>query len=235
MAPYDLWYWAEIPGRGEFIRLALEAARIPYRDRAREEGSEALVRDMDRRRGRQPLAPPYLVAGELCIAQTANILDFLARRHGLCPADEGAQRFAHQLLLTMMDALDGAHNVHHPISGSLYYDEQKSEALRAAKAFREYRIAKFLDYFEAVLADGGPWLLGEIRSYVDLSLFQLIEGLSYAFPRRMETLRERYPLSIALCGRVKALPELADYFASERRIPFNEDGIFRHYPELDAP
>src|SRR5688572_24196427 len=176
MAPYDLWYWAEIPGRGEFIRLALEAARIPYRDRAREKGSDALIRDMERRGGRRPFAPPYLVAGELCIAQTANILDFLARRHGFCPADEGSQLFAHQLLLTMMDALDGAHNVHHPISGSLYYDDQKTEALRAAQAFREYRIAKFIDYFEAVLAEGAHWQLGETRSYVDLALFQLIEG-----------------------------------------------------------
>ena len=235
-AAYDLWYWAEIPGRGEFIRLPLEAAGIAYRDRARDEGSDALVRDMAQRQGRRPFAPPYLVAGTLCIAQTANILDFLAARHGLGPADEDSRRFAHQLVLTLMDALDGAHDVHHPVSGSLYYEDQKAEAHRAAEAFRTYRIPKFLDYFEKVLAEGGgPWLLGAERCHADLALFQLVEGLSYAFPRRMAALAPDYPLTFALRDRVRSLPELAGYFASGRRIPFNEDGIFRHYPELDAP
>ncbi len=234
--PYDLWYWAEIPGRGEFIRLPLEMAGIPYRDRAREEGSDALVRDMAARKGRRPFAPPYLIAGDLCIAQTANILDFLAGRHELCPAEEGSRRFAHQLVLTMMDALDAAHDVHHPVSGSFYYEDQKAEARRAAEAFRSDRIPKFLDYFEGVLADGGgPWLLGGERCYADLALFQLVEGLVHAFPRRMATLAPDYPLTFVLRDRVRALPELAGYFASDRRIPFNEDGIFRHYPELDAP
>ena len=236
MDPYDFWYWAEIPGRGEFIRLPLEAAGIAYCDRARQEGSDALVRDIKQRRSRRPFAPPYLVAGDLCIAQTANILDFLAGRHSvLCPADEGSRRFAHQLVLTVMDALDGAHNVHHPVSGSLYYEDQKAEALRAAEPFRYDRIAKFLDYFESVLADGGgAWLLGQVRCYADLALFQLVEGLAYAFPRRMARLAQDYPLIFGLRDRVWALPELAGYFASDRRIPFNEDGIFRHYPELDG-
>ena len=232
--PYDLWYWAEIPGRGEFIRLALEAASIPYRDRAREEGSEALVLDMAQRKGERPFAPPYLVAGDLCIAQTANILLFLSERHGLAPTDEAGRYFAHQLELTIVDAVEDAHDVHHPVGGSLYYEDQKREALRAAEAFRTARIPKYLGYFEAILADGGPWLLGEGRCHADLSLFQLIEGLSYAFPQRMRSLAPEYPLAIALRDRVQALPELADYLASDRRIPFNEDGIFRHYPELDA-
>jgi glutathione S-transferase len=232
---YDLWYWSEIPGRGEFIRLPLEAGGIPYRDRAREEGDEALVRDMEERQGRGPFAPPYLVAGELCIAQTANILDFLARRHRLAPGDEGSLRFAQQLVLTMLDALDGAHNVHHPISGGLYYRDQKAEALRAAEAYREERIPKFLGYFEAVLEESGPWLVGTAWSYADLALFQLVQGLEYAFPRRMAALTEEMPLVFALRGRVQTLPELADYLASDRRLPFNDDGIFRHYPELDAP
>ena len=234
-APYDLWYWSAIPGRGEFIRLPLEAGGIPYRDRAREEGDEAMIRDMEERRGRGPFAPPYLVAGELCIAQTANILDFLARRHGLAPADEGSLRFAQQLILTMLDALDGAHNVHHPISGGLYYRDQKAEALRAAEAYREERIPKFLGYFEAVLEESGPWLVGTAWSYADLALFQLVRGLEYAFPRRTAALAEVIPLVFALRNRVQALPELADYLASDLRLPFSEDGIFRHYPELDAP
>lgn len=234
-APYDLWYWAEIPGRGEFIRLTLEAAGVPYRDRARDEGSEALVRDMAQRKGKRPFAPPYLAAGDLCIAQTANILLFLCERHGLVPTDEAGRYFAHQLELTIVDAVEDAHDVHHPVAGSLYYEDQKAEALRAAEAFRTARIPKYLAYFEAILAEGGPWLLGASRCHADLSLFQLVEGLCYAFPQRMRTIAPDYPLAMALRDRVRALPELADYFASDRRISFNEDGIFRHYPELDAP
>lgn len=234
-APYDLWYWSGIPGRGEFIRLALEAGAIPYRDRARTDGDAAMVRDMAERGGRGAFAPPYLVAGDLCIAQTANILDFLGRRHGLCPDDEGSRRFALQLVLTMLDALDGAHDVHHPVSGGLYYHEQKDEASRAAAAFREERIPKFLGYFESVLEERGPWLVGPHWSYADLALFQLVEGLEYAFPRRMSALATQWPLVLALRDRVNTLAELADHFASDRRPAFNEDGIFRHYPELDAP
>ena len=230
---YDLWYWAEIPGRGEFVRLALEAGGIAYRDRAREQGSAALVMDMKQRRGQLPFAPPYLVAGELCIAQTANILLFLGERH-LGPKDEGARQFAHTLQLTIMDAVAEAHNVHHPVAVSAYYREQQAEAARAADSFRRERIPTFLGYFERALADDGPWLLGRDWTYADLSLFQLVEGLAYAFPKRMAALAGDYPLTLALRDRVKALPELAGYLASERRLPFNEEGIFRHYPELDA-
>ena len=230
---YDLYYWAEIPGRGEFVRLALEAGRIPYRDRARELGSEALIEDMERRAGQIPFAPPYLVADELCIAQTANILLFLGDRH-LGPTDEGERHFAQTLQLTIADMVAEAHNVHHPVASGLYYRDQKSEAARAATSFREERMPKFLSYFERVLEGGGPWLLGDAWTYPDLSLFQLIEGLAYAFPKRMATLAGEIPLVTALRERVRKLPELEDYLHSARRIPFNEDGIFRHYPELDA-
>lgn len=232
--PYDLWYWPEIPGRGEFVRLALEAGGIPYRDRAREEGSKALVQDMATRKGQRPFAPPYLVAGELCIAQTADILLFLGDRHAIGPDDPDRRWFTHQLQLTIADMVAEAHNVHHPVSPSQYYKDQKDEASRAADAFRDERMPKFLGYFESVLSDGGPWLTGKSWSYVDLSLFHLAEGLSYAFPRRMKALAGKIPLALALRDRVAALPELSSYLASDRRIPFNEDGIFRHYPELDA-
>jgi glutathione S-transferase len=232
--PYELWYWAEIPGRGEFIRLTLEAAAIPYVDRARTQGSAALARDMAGRASRPPYAPPYLVAGDLCVAQTANILLFLSERHGLGPRDEGSRFFAHQLELTIVDAVEEAHDVHHPVAGSLYYEEQKPEALRAAEAFRDHRMPKFLGYFESILNEGGPWLLGDGWCHCDLSLFQLVEGLAYAFPRRMATHAPDCPRVTKLRDRVRDLPELAGYFASDRRIPFNEDGIFRHYPELDA-
>ena len=230
---YDLWYWTGIPGRGEFVRLALEAGGIAYRDRAREEGDAALVADMGRRAGQVPFAPPYLVAGDLCIAQTANILLFLGERH-LGPKDEASRHFAHTLQLTIADLVVEAHNVHHPVSPGLYYRDQQPEAARAAQAFREQRMPKYLGWFEKVLAGGGPWLLGEGWSYADLSLFQLLEGLAYAFPKRMATLAANIPKAAALRERVRALPELAAYLASERRLPFNEDGLFRHYPELDA-
>jgi glutathione S-transferase len=231
---YDLWYWAEIPGRGEFVRLALEAGGIEYRDRAREHGSKVLVRDMAARVRQRPFAPPYLIAGDLCISQTANILLFLADRHGLDPEDPDKRWFAHELQLTIADVVAESHNVHHPLSPGLYYEDQRAEAARASDAFRRERMPKFLGYFEAVLKDGGPWLTGSSWTYVDLSLFQLVEGLCYAFPRRMATLADNLPLTLKLRDRVAALPELAAYLASDRRIPFNEDGIFRHYPELDG-
>lgn len=231
---YDLWYWPGIPGRGEFVRLALEAGEVPYRDRAREEGVEALVADMKKRGDQPPFAPPYLVAGDLCIAQTANILVYLGDRHGLGPDDQEQRYFAHQLQLTVADMVAEAHDVHHPVGVALYYEDQKPEAARRAEEFRDKRMPKFLSYFERVLSARGPWLLGARWTYADLSLFQLVEGLAYAFPRRMAALAKHIPLTLKLRDRVKALPELADYLASDRRLPFNEQGIFRHYPELDA-
>jgi glutathione S-transferase len=229
---YDLWYWPQVPGRGEFVRLALEAGNIPYRDRAREEGAEALMVDM---KGRGTVfAPPYLVAGELCIAQTTDILLFLGERHGLAPEGEKDRLFVHQVQLTIADILAEAHDVHHPVAASLYYEDQKPEAARRADEFREKRMPKYLSYFERLLAAGGAGVLGARRSSADLSLFQLVEGLTYAFPRRMATLAKDIPLTLALRDEVRALPELAGYFASDRRLPFNEQGLFRHYPELDA-
>jgi len=230
---YDLWYWTGIPGRGEFIRLALEAGGIPYRDRAREEGDSAMIADMTCRTNQEPFAPPYLVAGDLCIAQTANILLFLGDRH-LGPKVEAARYFAHTLQLTIADMVVEAHNVHHPVASGLYYHDQKPEAVRAAKAFREARMPKYLSYFEHLASHGCPWLMGDAWTYVDLSLFQLMEGLAYAFPKRMATLAADIKLITAVRERVRSLPELQDYLHSARRLPFNEDGLFRHYPELDA-
>jgi glutathione S-transferase len=214
------------------VRLTLEAAGIAYRDRAREEGADTLIKDMASRGEQHPFAPPYLVAGELCFAQTANILLFLSDLHGLGEPEK--RWFTHQLQLTIADAVVEAHNVHHPVAANLYYKEQKAEAERAAETFRNERMPKFLKYFEGVLANGGVWLAGQRWTCADLSLFQLIQGLRYAFPRRMASLDGKIPRTVELCNRVATLPELADYFASDRHINFNEDGIFRHYPELDA-
>lgn len=230
---YDLWYWTGIPGRGEFVRLALEAGSIPYRDHAREEGDAAMIEDMARRTGQAPFAPPYLVAGELCIAQTANILLFLGDRH-IGPSDEAGRYLAHMLQLTIADMVAEAHNVHHPVASGLYYRDQEPEALRAAKAFREARMPKYLGYFEHVMSHDRFWLIGDAWTYADLSLFQLLEGLAYAFPRRMATLAADIPRITAVRERVRTLPELANYLRSDRRLPFNEDGLFRHYPELDG-
>jgi glutathione S-transferase len=182
-----------------------------------------------------PFAPPFLKAGKLVIAQTANILLWLAPRHGLAPKSEAARLWVHQLQLTISDWLVEAHDTHHPIGGAFYYEDQKPESKRRAAHFTAERLPKFLGYFERVLArEKGGWLLGKSFSYADLSLFQMIAGLRYALPRAMERLEPKYPRSVALHGRVAARPRIAAYLASKRRIAFNQHGIFRHYPELDA-
>jgi len=231
---YDLWYWDGIPGRGEFVRLALEAGKIPYRDCAREQGNGALTDDMARSRPDPSFAPPYLVADGMTIGQTANILAFLGERHGLAPKDEAGRYWVAQLNLTIADVVVEAHDVHHPISGGLYYEDQKPEALRRAEGFRAYRIPGYLGWFERALAARDTlWLAGERWTTADLSLFQLVEGLRHAFPRRMKTVEPDIPRVIALHAAVAALPELQDYLVSDRRLPFGM-GIFRDYPELDA-
>jgi glutathione S-transferase len=197
----------------------------------------AMMRLLDRAPGgRLPYAPPFLKAGTQIIAQTANILLFLGPRLGLVPKAESIRLWAHQLELTISDFVAEVHDVHHPIAGSLYYEEQKREAKRRAKHFRDERIPKYLGYFEDVLASnprGKSHMVGASLSYVDLSIFQVLEGLAYAFPRRLAATRRRHPLLIALRERVRERPRIAAYLASERRIPFSNEGIFRHYPELD--
>ena len=232
---YDLWYWPSIPGRGEFVRLALEAGGIDYTDCAREKGAKAMMADMAAR-ALPPFAPPYLaLGGGFAIAQVANILLYLGERHGLAPSAIKDRAWLNQVQLTIADVVAEAHNVHHPVAAGLAYVDQKPEAARAAKQFREERMPKFLGHFEDLLgAREGEWLIDHHWTYADLSLFQLVEGLRYAFPQRMRSLEKDLPLLIALRDRVAALPELADYLSSDRRLPFNEDGIFRHYPELDA-
>jgi len=235
MVDYKLWYWPSIQGRGEFVRLALEAARIDYEDCARERGADALVADMKQRAPYAPFAPPYLDTGGMTIAQVAHILTWLADAHGLAPKDEATLFWTIQLQLTVTDMVAEVHNVHHPVAASEYYEDQKDEATRAAKGFREQRMPKFLGYFErATRANDGDWIAGAGWSPIDTSLFQLIEGLRYMFPKRMATLAPELPGLAALHDRVMELPGIAAYLASGRRIAFNTDGIFRHYPELDG-
>ena len=234
---YELYYWPGIQGRGEFVRLALEEAGADYVDVAREDPG-AIDRFLeDRDVARPPFAPPFLRHGRLLIAQTANILLYLGGRHGLAPASEGGRLWVHQLQLTLADLVQEAHDAHHPISGGLYYEDQKAEACRRAAGFLAGRAPRFLGYFEGVLARnraGRGYLAGARLSYADLSLFQVTAGLRYAFPRAMKRIERELPLTTALHDRVAARPRIAAYLASARRIPFNEDGIFRHYPELDG-
>jgi len=235
---YELYYWPSIQGRGEFVRLALEEAGASYVDVARtpQRGVPALTRFLEgKSEGRLPFAPPFLKAGNLVIAQTANILLWLAPRHGLAPKSEPARLWAHQLQLTIADWLVEVHDAHHPIGGAFYYEDQKPESKRRAAHFTAERLPKFLGYFERVLVrEKGGWLLGKAFSYADLSLFQMIAGLRYAFPRAMGSLEPKYPRSVALHERVAARPRIAAYLGSQRRIDFNQHGIFRHYPELDV-
>lgn len=235
---YELYYWPSVQGRGEFLRLAMEEAGAAYVDVARtpQRGVPAMMRFLEGKSpGLLPFAPPFLKAGKLVIAQTANILLWLAPRHGLAPKSEAARLWAHQLQLTIADWLVEAHDAHHPIGGAFYYEDQKPESKRRAAHFTAQRLPKFLGYFERVLTrEKGGWLLGKAPSYADLSLFQMIAGLRYAFPRAMQRLEPKYPRQVALHDRVASRPRIAAYLASKRRIAFNQHDIFRHYPELDV-
>jgi len=237
---YELWYWLGIPGRGEFVRLALEAAGLPYADKGCKQGAEALMQDLSGRGGIAPFAPPYLVdrdgpgGGELAIGQVAHILTYLAEKHGFNGPDPLTNLKLIQLQLDISDMVAEVHATHHPLANGLYYADQKEAAARRAQEFRSNRIPKFLGHFErALAAGGGPFMAGEAWSHVDTSLFQLLAGLDYAFPNRMAGLAGTYPALERMRRAVEALPGIAAYLASDRRQPFNEDGIFRHYPELD--
>jgi glutathione S-transferase len=233
---YELYYWPTIQGRGEYVRLALEEADADYVDVARRAGGERrMMTMMARRSATPPFAPPFLKAGRLVIAQTANILLYLGPRHGLSPKAEPGRLWVHQLQLTIADLVVEIHDTHHPLGPTFYYEDQRPAAKRRTAAFREERVPKFLGYFERVIAaSGGPYLTGRRLTYADLSLFQIVEGLRYAFPNHMKRFERKVPRVIELRDRVAARPRIRSYLASDRRIAFNEDGIFRHYPALDA-
>jgi glutathione S-transferase len=238
---YSLYYWPSIQGRGEFVRLALEEAAAPYRDVARQSGKGAGVASLmhflqGRAVHQPPFAPPFLRAGRLLIGQTANILQYLGPRHSLAPRSQSGRIWTHELQLTIADLVTEVHDTHHPVAVSLYYDEQKKEARRKAADFLKNRVPKYLGYFEKILASNrraGRYLFGAKLTYVDLSLFQIVAGLSYAFPKTMASGARKYRHLFALHARVQERPRIAAYLKSPRRIPFNEDGIFRHYPELE--
>ena len=232
---YELYYWPSIQGRGEYVRLALEEAGAAYVDVARKRGMAAMARMMDAGHGTPPFAPPFLKAGKLVIGQTANILLYLGARHGLAPTAEAGRLWVHQLQLTITDFVVEVHDTHHPLGPTFYYEDQKREAKKRTEAFWDERVPKYLGYFEGLLgASAGHYVTGRKLTYVDLSLFQLVEGLRYAFPKRMKAFEQKIPELSELHDRIAARPNIKAYLASDRRIAFNTDGIFRYYKELDA-
>ena len=236
---YELYYHPTVQGRGEFVRLALEEAGADYVDVARRKGKAGVPAMMkiieNKRSANPPFAPPFLKAGKLIVAQAANVLFFLGPRLNLAPRDEAGRLWAHQLQLTITDLVVEIHDTHHPITSWLYFEEQRPAARRRTTDFWRYRVPKFLGYFEHVLqTNGGRFLIGRRLTYVDLSIFQIIEGLRYAFPRRMKRFEKKIPGLIELHDRVAARPRIKAYLASPRRIPFSQWGIYRYYKELDA-
>lgn len=235
---YELYYWDGLQGRGEFIRLALEQAGADYVDVARTDGGmDKMFAFIEGRQGNQmPFAPPFLKDGEIIVSHVANILHYLGPKLGLVPEGEQARIFAHGLQLTIADFVMEVHDTHHPISTADYYEDQKEEAKARTKAFLQHRVPKFMGYFNRIIAAnpaGRGHAIGDRLSYVDLSLFQVAEGLAYAFPRAMARFDADYPDVAKLRDKVRTQPNIRSYLESDRRLAFNESGIFRHYPELD--
>jgi len=233
---YELYYWPTIQGRGEYVRLALEEAGVDYVDVARRNkaGVRAMMQMMAANKGAPPFAPPFLKAGALVIGQTANILLYLGARNGLAPKTEAGRLWVHQLQLTIADFVQEVHDTHHPIGTSLYYEDQRGPAKLRSAEFRKERAPKYLGYFERLIAgSGGPFVTGRKLTYADLSLFQIVEGMRYAFPKSMAKIERKAPGLIELHDRVAARPNINAYLESPRRIAFNEDGIFRRYKALD--
>jgi len=182
-----------------------------------------------------PFAPPFLKDGPVLVAQTSLILQYLAPTLKLVARSEQARVWTQQIQITIADMVAEAHDTHHPVGAGLYYENQKFEALRRVKEFCSARMPKYLQWFERIIVRnpaGSRHLVGDRLSYADLSLFQLIEGLRYAFPMAADQSLAQTPAVVALHDRVAAMPRVAAYLRSERRIPFNEQGIFRRYPEL---
>jgi glutathione S-transferase len=238
---YVLYYWPGLQGRGEYVRLALEEAGAEYVDLAlveeKDGGGAAAVEEYLESDDvkRPPFAPPFLKAGTQLIGQTANILLFLGTRHGLAPRDAAGRLWTNQLQLTIADLIVEAHDTHHPVASNLYFEQQKREAKRRSANFISNRLPKFFSYFERVIernAARGPWMVGSRLTYADLSMAQVIAGLRYAFPNATRSALRSRPRLRALHDAVFARPRIARYVKSDRRTAFNNDDIFRRYPEL---
>jgi len=233
---YELYYWTGIQGRGEYVRLALEEAQAAYVDVARDKG-DGVIEALTEKLETPSFAPPLLKDGDMVIGQTSAILYYLGDKLGLAPKEEQLRLWTLQIQLTIADFVVEAHDAHHPLGPGRYYEEQKAEAARRASEFRQARVPKFLGWFETILERnpaGNAFLVGNEISYADLSLFQIVSGMNYAFPALMSKISGDYPNVLALHDRVGTRPAIAAYLSSERRLPPNEDDLFRHYPELDS-
>jgi glutathione S-transferase len=238
---YELYYWPGIQGRGEYVRLALEYAGASYVDYAlvpdKKGGGVAALEKFLNGRGveRPPFAPPFLKAGRLLIGQTANILMYLGDKLNIAPRDEGGRLWTHQLQLTIADFIVEAHDAHHPLGPGMYYEDQKDEAKRRAKDFLAHRVPKFFGYFDKVIArnEAGPGMVGRNLTYADLSLAQVLCGLQYAFPKAMRKALAKRKRLRTLQEFVFSRPRVESYVSSKRRLAFNDDDLYRHYPELD--
>jgi glutathione S-transferase len=233
---YELYYWPMIQGRGEFVRLALAEAGADYVDLVRRKNGMAKMRKVleSGRLATPPFAPPFLKAGDLVVSHVANILQYLGDRHGLAPKNQAGRLWVHGLQLTITDFVAEVHDTHHPLGPTLYYEQQRAAARRRTDEFWKLRVPKYLGYYERILKRNGPFITGRKPTYVDLSLFQLIEGLRYAFPKRMARFEKKIPLLLDLRERVASRPRVKAYLASDKRIAFNEHGIFRRYKGLDG-
>jgi len=234
---YEFYYWPTIQGRGEFVRLALVEADVDYVDvvRSGKDGMARMRKLMESKTlATPPFAPPFLKSDDLVISHVANILQFLGERHGLAPKSDAQRFWLHGQQLTITDFVSEVHDTHHPLGPTLYYEQQRTQAKRRTEEFWKLRVPKYLGYFERLVkGSGGPFVLGRKLSYVDLSLFQLIEGLRYAFPLRMSRFEDNVPLLLDVRDRVAARPRVKAYLASDKRVTFNEHGIFRRYKGLD--
>lgn len=250
---YELLYHPSIPGRGEFIRLCFEATGVAYTDIANEKPNgydevQNICKPNNNDTTNPPIfAPPALrVPGAgpngspLLISQTPNILMYLAERLGLAPEDEAGTYHVYQLAFTALDLNNEVHDTHHPLAVEKYYEEQKDAALEKARDVREKRLPKFLAYFEACLGFNkekgggeGRFLVGSRLTFADLVVWQVIDGLRFAFPKEMEARAGEYPdLLKGFYEGIKQEGGLKEYLKSERRLPYSQ-GIFRYYPELD--
>jgi glutathione S-transferase len=248
MAEYELIYWPSLPGRGEFVRLVLEAGGASYSDIAAKsipDSAQAvlgLIAESNIGDATNPpiFAPPFLRHGDLSMNQTMNILRYLAPKFGLeGDGSEATKVHLASIAATIFDGLcNEAHETHHPIASSAYYEDQKPEAAKRAKNYIEERLPKFLTYVTRVLkaktSGGGPWLYGGTFTYADIVLFQCIDGNLFAFPKTMAKLRadSKYDGVFKLYEAVKEVPKIAAYLSGKRPYQYGE-GIWRHYPELE--
>lgn len=273
---YELLYHPGIPGRGEFVRLAFEAAGVPYKDVANEDkNGYSTVQKICMNKSNESadsnppvFSPPALRVpgagkdGEaLIISQTPNILLYLGDRIGMVPeGDESAKYYTNQLTLTVLDLNNEVHDTHHPLAVAEYYENQKDSAQHKAKDVRENRFPKFFSYFTRTLEGNregggdGKYLVGNQLTYADTSVWQVIDGCFFAFPKEMEARKKEFPeLLGTFYDNIKNEKGLKEYLASDRRLPYSM-GIFRqvapfltslgdllilhvlnrrHYPELD--